>query len=93
MDEKPKTKALELAIASVQKEFGDGAIMRLKDGDSSAGDATLPARSLRGYLYDKYVYRSLEHRSDGYGHNGHNGHDEEAPQEAGIRVQHPQPVA
>ena len=27
MDEKPKTKALELAIASVQKEFGDGAML------------------------------------------------------------------
>jgi hypothetical protein len=68
-------------------------VMRLKDGDSSAGDATLPARSLRGYLYDKYVYRSLEHRSDGHGF-GRNGSDDEAPQEAGIRVQQrPQPVA
>src|SRR5450755_3191432 len=38
MDEKPKTKALELAIASVQKEFGDGAIMRLKDGEKIGGD-------------------------------------------------------
>jgi len=38
MDEKPKSKALELAIASVQKEFGDGAIMRLKDGEKIGGD-------------------------------------------------------
>src|ERR1700712_922606 len=38
MDEKPKTKALEIAIASVQKEFGDGAIMRLKDGEKIGGD-------------------------------------------------------
>src|SRR5450432_3316233 len=38
MDEKPKTKALELSIASVQKEFGDGAIMRLKDGEKIGGD-------------------------------------------------------
>lgn len=83
-----------LAMSGLREEY---LVMRLKDGDSSAGDATLPARSLRGYLYDKYVYRSLENRSDGhghgYGHNGHNGHDEEAPQEAGIRVQRPQPVA
>ena len=33
MDDKNKGKALELAIASVQKEFGDGAIMRLKEGE------------------------------------------------------------
>jgi recombination protein RecA len=38
MDDKPKTKALELAIASVQKEFGEGAIMRLKDGEKIGGD-------------------------------------------------------
>src|SRR3954464_5460740 len=38
MDDKPKSKALELAIASVQKEFGDGAIMRLKDGEKIGGD-------------------------------------------------------
>ena len=31
---KQKTAALELAIASVEKEFGKGAIMRLKDGES-----------------------------------------------------------
>ena len=33
MDEKEKAKALELAVASVEKEFGRGAIMRLKDGE------------------------------------------------------------
>src|ERR1700744_5286075 len=47
MDEKPKTKALELAIASVQKEFGDGAIMRLKDGEKIGGDVqVVPTGSL-----------------------------------------------
>jgi recombination protein RecA len=38
VEEKHKSKALELAIASVQKEFGDGAIMRLKDGEKIGGD-------------------------------------------------------
>jgi recombination protein RecA len=38
VEEKQKSKALELAIASVQKEFGDGAIMRLKDGEKIGGD-------------------------------------------------------
>src|SRR6201995_5346201 len=47
MDDKPKTKALELAIASVQKEFGEGAIMRLKDGEKIGGDGhVLPTGSM-----------------------------------------------
>ncbi len=33
MEDKNKVRALELAIANVQKEFGEGAIMRLKDGE------------------------------------------------------------
>ncbi len=37
MEEK-KQKALELAIASVEKEFGRGAIMRLADGEKIGGD-------------------------------------------------------
>jgi recombination protein RecA len=47
MDDKPKSKALELAIASVQKEFGEGAIMRLKDGEKIGGDVqVIPSGSL-----------------------------------------------
>ena len=47
MEEKNKGKALELAIASVQKEFGEGAIMRLKDGQKIGGDvAVIPTGSL-----------------------------------------------
>lgn len=34
MDEKNKQKALELVIAGVEKEYGKGAIMRLKDGEA-----------------------------------------------------------
>jgi recombination protein RecA len=34
MDDKNRSKALELAIAGVEKEFGKGAIMRLKEGES-----------------------------------------------------------
>jgi len=44
---KDKGKALELAIASVQKEFGEGAIMRLKEGQKIGGDvAVIPTGSL-----------------------------------------------
>jgi recombination protein RecA len=47
MEEKQKSKALELAIASVHKEFGDGAIMRLKDGEKIGGDvAVIPTGSI-----------------------------------------------
>ncbi|HWA74497.1 MAG TPA: recombinase RecA [Polyangiaceae bacterium] len=47
LDDKQKGKALELAIASVQKEFGEGAIMRLKDGEKIGGEvAVIPTGSL-----------------------------------------------
>jgi recombination protein RecA len=38
MDDKNRAKALELAIAGVEKEFGRGAIMRLKEGESLQGE-------------------------------------------------------
>ncbi len=44
---KQKTAALELAIASVEKEYGKGAIMRLKEGQSLHEDvAAVPSGSL-----------------------------------------------
>jgi recombination protein RecA len=47
MDDKNRSKALELAIASVEKEYGKGAIMRLKDGEKlHDGVATVPTGSL-----------------------------------------------
>ncbi len=47
MDDKNKSKALELAIASVQKEYGDGAIMRLQEGQKIGGDVpVIPTGSL-----------------------------------------------
>ncbi len=47
MEDKQKMKNLELAIASVEKEFGRGAIMRLKDGDKMGGDVpVIPTGSL-----------------------------------------------
>jgi recombination protein RecA len=47
VEEKQKSKALELAIASVHKEFGDGSLMRLKDGEKIGGDVqVVPSGSL-----------------------------------------------
>ncbi|MFO0660451.1 MAG: recombinase RecA [Polyangiaceae bacterium] len=34
LDDKSKAKALELAVAAIEKEYGKGSIMRLKDGES-----------------------------------------------------------
>src|SRR5215471_2471236 len=47
MDDKQRNKALEIAIASVEKEFGKGALMRLGDGESIGGDIqVVPTGSL-----------------------------------------------
>jgi recombination protein RecA len=47
MDEKQKTKALEVAIASVEKEFGRGAIMRLREDETIGSDVpSVPSGSL-----------------------------------------------
>jgi recombination protein RecA len=47
MDDKQRSKALEVAIASVEKEFGKGALMRLGDGENIGGDVSVvPTGSL-----------------------------------------------
>jgi len=38
MDEKNRQKAIELAVSSIEKEYGKGSIMRLKDGESVLHD-------------------------------------------------------
>jgi recombination protein RecA len=46
-DPKNKTKAIDLAMASIEKEYGKGSIMRLKEGASLGGDVqTVPTGSL-----------------------------------------------
>jgi len=46
-----------LAMSGLRDEY---LVMRLKDRNGSSSEATLPGRSLRRYLYEKYVYRSAE---------------------------------
>ena len=47
MDEKNKAKALENALATIEKEHGKGAIMRLKDGEKLHGDVeAIPTGSI-----------------------------------------------
>jgi hypothetical protein len=50
-----------LAMNGLRNEY---LMMRLNDGEGASGDATSPARSLRRYLYEKYVYRNAEQRAD-----------------------------
>jgi recombination protein RecA len=38
MEEKSRQKAVELAVASIEKEYGKGSIMRLRDGESFHAD-------------------------------------------------------
>jgi len=78
-----------LAMSGLRQEY---LVMRLKDGVGSPVEPTHKAHSLRGYLYDKYVYRNSENRSDGHG-LAHNGSAELMPQDGGVRVQLRQPVA
>jgi hypothetical protein len=46
-----------LAMSGLREEY---LVMRLTDGNGSAVDAAAQGRSLRRYLYDKYVYRNGE---------------------------------
>ncbi len=47
MEEKNRQKAIELAVSSIEKEYGKGSIMRLKDGESIHHDAeAIPTGSI-----------------------------------------------
>jgi hypothetical protein len=44
-----------LAMSGLRDQY---LVMRMKEGNGSSGDGANAARSLRNYLYDKYVYRA-----------------------------------
>lgn len=46
-----------LAMSGLREEY---LVMRLKEGSTAPSDRASATRSLRQYLYDKYVYRSSE---------------------------------
>ena len=50
-----------LAMSGLRDEY---LLMRIKDGRPAEGEASAQTHSLRRYLYDKYVYRNSENRSD-----------------------------
>jgi len=70
-----------LAMSGLREQY---LVMRMKESAGAAHEPVLPARSLRNYLYDKYVYRSEE--AAGPQING-------IAQESEIRVGHQRPAA
>jgi len=74
-----------LAMGGLREEY---LVMRLKDGNGAAVDTATPARSLRGYLYDKYVYRHTEQHPG----SGRNGTDTVLAPEASVRIPLRQPA-
>ncbi len=75
-----------LAMSGLREEY---LVMRLSDGSEGNSEASARSRSLRGYLYDKYVYRGTEHAAAPNGHSPLNASRDEAvyPADAGVMVQ------
>jgi hypothetical protein len=48
-----------LAMSGLREQY---LVMRIQDGSLEPRDSGTSSRSLRNYLYDKYVYRNEEHR-------------------------------
>ena len=88
-----------LAMSGLREEY---LVMRLKDGNGAPVGAAPQGRSLRRYLYDKYVYRSGDNpHAVPNGHavaDGNGGRDADVNEtvfapETGVRVQVRQPMA
>ncbi len=80
-----------IAMSGLRQEY---LVMRLKEGTASPADAASHGRSLRRYLYHKYVYRSAD------GQNGAGAAAREAgvnevvlPPKGGVREQIQPPVS
>ena len=58
-----------IAMSGLREEY---LAMRLTDGNAAPADAALQGHSLRGYLYDKYVYRGND-RSHASANGGSDG--------------------
>ncbi len=80
-----------LAMSGLREEY---LAMRIKEGNgkeaNGVADTASRARSLRGYLYDKYVYRIADHQAATANHNGADG---VPPADANVRVLLRHPVA
>jgi hypothetical protein len=88
-----------LAMSGLREEY---LVMRLKDGNGTPVGAAPQGRSLRRYLYDKYVYRSGDNphaapsghgAADGTGARDIDVNETVFAPETGVRVQVRQPMA
>jgi hypothetical protein len=82
-----------LAMSGLREEY---LVMRLKDGNGAEADGNSHGRSLRRYLYDKYVYRSADSHNGATAVNGARDleiNDAVFPPEGGVRVQITPPVS
>jgi len=73
-----------LAMSGLREEY---LLMRLDSGNGGAADSEVSARSLRRYLYDKYVYRHPDGKAQ------KNGHDVEAQPASEVHAHAPSPRA
>ena len=77
-----------LAMSGLRDEY---LVMRMKDGNAAARESSSPTRTLRSYLYEKYVYRGAE-RPDTFAHTDEQD-DNVLPLDEGVRAQRRQPIA
>jgi hypothetical protein len=75
-----------LAMSGLREEY---LVMRLSDGSDGTSEAAARSRSLRGYLYDKYVYRGTDQTAAPNGHSNLKASRDEGlfPADAGVMVQ------
>lgn len=85
-----------LALSGLREEY---LVMRLKDGNGAPIEAAAQGRSLRGYLYDKYVYRKNDRSHVATNGAGDRAGDRESeldatafPLDGSVRLQVPQPT-
>jgi hypothetical protein len=80
-----------LAMSGLREQY---LVMRLKEGSGTPPGPAPEDRSLRGYLYDKYVYRNGDQHAHANGKDLHSDATEAAfAAESAVRMQLPQPVS
>jgi len=77
-----------LAMSGLREQY---LVMRLKDDGGTPADASSHGRSLRRYLYDKYVYRGVDsHNGAAVGNGTRDPTEVVFPPDGGVRLQvHP----
>jgi hypothetical protein len=62
-DERARVDRDDIALLAMSGLRDQYLMMRMKDGNGALADPAVATRSLRNYLYDKYLYRSIEPKS------------------------------